>query len=85
MSWISIANILGIGLSTLSRRRSVFGRLDNYDAIKNSQQDDIIRDINAHTSNVGQRLVQGSIRGRGYRVQRHRVRERICLMDQQEL
>ncbi|RXN18139.1 ATP-dependent DNA helicase PIF1 [Labeo rohita] len=62
MSWVSIANILGIGLSTLSRRRSVFGRLDNYDAIKNSQQDDIIRDINAHTSDVGQRLAQGQSR-----------------------
>ncbi|RXN20122.1 hypothetical protein ROHU_025160 [Labeo rohita] len=71
MSWVSIANILGIGLSTLSRRRSVFALLDNYDAITNSQQDDIIPDINAHTSDVGQRLVQGSLRGRGFRVQRH--------------
>ncbi|ROI16569.1 hypothetical protein DPX16_22546 [Anabarilius grahami] len=62
-------------------RRAVFGLLNNYDAIPNSQLDDIIRDITAHTSNVGERLVQGSIRARGFRVQRHRVRERIRLMD----
>lgn len=56
MSWVSIANVLGIGMSTLSRRRAVFGLLNNYDAIPNSQLDDIIRDITAHTSNVGERL-----------------------------
>lgn len=61
MSWVSIANVLGIGMSTLSRRRAVFGLLNNYDAIPNSQLDDIVRDITAHTSNVGERLVQGRL------------------------
>lgn len=61
MSWISIADILCISLSTLSRRRDLFGLVENYDAIPNSQLDEIIRDITAHTANAGERLVQGKL------------------------
>ncbi|KAF5904067.1 ATP-dependent DNA helicase PIF1, partial [Clarias magur] len=56
MSWISIANMLGISLSTLSQRRDMFGLVENYYAIPNSQMDEIIRDITAHTANAGERL-----------------------------
>ncbi|KAF5897349.1 ATP-dependent DNA helicase PIF1, partial [Clarias magur] len=58
MSWISIADILGISLSTVSRRRDMFELVENYYAIPNSQLNEIIRDITAHTANAGERLVQ---------------------------
>ena len=80
-SWVAIARFLGTSESTIRRRRAEFGITFSYSDISDEELDSVIKSIIQSTPNAGETLVIGSLRARGYRIQRQRVRERLCIVD----
>ena len=80
-SWGSIAKFFGASESTIRRRRDEFGMTTDFTSISDDELDCVIKDILASTPNAGESLVIGALRGRGLRVQRNRVREKLCILD----
>ncbi len=81
MSWSAIGRCLGVSESTIYRRRDEFNILDKWTDMSNEQLDTIIRDILNSTPGAGETYVIGGIRSKGIRVQRWRVRQRLCILD----
>ena len=79
--WADIGRILGISERTLRRRRHEFGSPvgvgENFSDVSNDDLDKHVREILEVTPSAGQRLVEGGLRQRGLRIQRHHVQESI--------
>ena len=84
--WADIGRILGISERTLRRRRhefgSPFGVGENFSDVSNDDLDEYVREILEVTPSAGQRLVEGGLRQRSLRFQRHRIQESIRRVDQ---
>lgn len=81
MSWSAIARCLGVSESTVYRRRDAFNIIDQWTDITDEQLDSVILEILNNTPGAGETYVIGGIRSKGIRVQRWRVRERLCILD----
>ena len=78
-----IAGMLGVSLSTVHRRMSNFGITvgSQYAALTTAKVTTLIREIQLQYPNCGNRLMQGHLLARGYRVQQQRVREAQRMID----
>ena len=83
--WPDIGRILGISDRTLRCRRHEFGfpvgMAEHFSDITDDELDVNVREILQATPNAGQRLVEGGLRHRGVRIQRHRIQEAIRRVD----
>ena len=83
--WADIGRILGISERTLRRRRHEFGLPvgvgENFSDVSNDDLDEYVREILEVTPSAGQRLVEGGLRKRGFRIQCHRIQESIRRVD----
>ncbi|KAL3973532.1 proto-oncogene serine/threonine-protein kinase Pim-1 [Sarotherodon galilaeus] len=70
-SWMAISQMIQLGLVD-------YGTFNN---ISNVDLDHLITEILTHTPGSGESYISGSLRGRGIRVQRWRVRERLRIVD----
>ena len=80
-SWSKIANILGVSLSTINRKREYWqmnDEISQWSQISDEELDNIVGEIRRLTPNIGERRLVGALRCRHIRVQRRRVRN--CLM-----
>ena len=81
MTWIAIARFIGVSEKTLSRKRSELGVEEGFSDISD---DDLDREI-THTLELtpysGEIYVWGSLKGKGIKVQRSRVRESLRRID----
>ena len=83
-TWRKIATFLSVSERTLKRRRQEKGSPmgeQEFDDISDQNLDSVVREILSLSSNSGERMVLGALRGRGLLVQRHRVRECINRVD----
>lgn len=82
-SWITISRMLSVNIRTLYNYRTQLGLVDygSFSDITNDDLDRLIADIIRQTPGSGETYVTGSLRGRGIRVQRWRVRERLRTVD----
>ena len=75
--WVDIARMFGVSSRTLSRRRQEFGMSlgheHNSSSITENELDILVREIMSVTPQSGAGFVQGALRSRGLRIQRHRV------------
>ena len=83
--WKKIANLLGVGESTLRRRRLMYGITDleesSWTQISDSDLDRIVQEIQELTPNIGQARLLGALRSRGLNIQRWRVRNCLRTLD----
>ncbi len=81
MTWTDIASTVGVNRTTIYRKRLSLGMNTNqacaFSDIPDEDLDAMLTQILHHSPNAGETYVQGSIRSRGLRVQRWRVRERL--------
>ena len=54
---------------------------ENFSDVSNDDLDEYVREILEVTPSAGQRLVEGGLRQRGLRIQRHRIQESIRRVD----
>lgn len=76
MNWRAIANCFGISRRTLYRHRhnlEVQGL--QYSVLTNQELNQIITDVLQRTPNAGEAYITGSLRSRGLRIQRWRIRQ----------
>ena len=81
MTWAKIAKCLNISERTLYRRVEEFGVNEQFANISNVEPDELLRNIMALTPRAGESYIPGSLRSRGIRIQRWRVRERLKILD----
>jgi len=82
MTWQRIASCFGISRRTLYRHRQILGVGPlRYAALSNEDLDSIVTTILQNTPNAGEVYVLGSLRSRGLRVQRWRVRQSLHQLD----
>lgn len=82
MNWQSIATCLGMSSRTLYRHRQRLGIQSlTYTTISNEDLNTVVREILQSTTNAGERYVHGSLRSRGLRIQRWRVRHSLQEID----
>ncbi|XP_029978761.1 uncharacterized protein LOC115411007 [Sphaeramia orbicularis] len=75
MTWQRIASCFGISRRTLYRHRQILGVEPlQFSVLSNQELDTIVSDILHNTPNAGETYVMGSLRSRGLRVQRWRLR-----------
>ena len=83
--WADIGRTLGISERTLRCRRHEFGLPvgvgEDFSDVSNDDLDEHVREILEVTPSAGQRLVEGGLRQRGLRIQRHRIQESIRRVD----
>ena len=84
--WADFGRILGISDRTLRRRiRHEFGLPvgigEHFSDITDDELDVNVREILQVTPNASQNLVEGGLRQRGVRIQRHRIQEAIRRVD----
>ncbi len=84
-SWKKIAEMLGVSEKTVRRRRHeldmAIGYQNCYSNIPDDELDVFIRRILDLSPQSGERMVLGSLRAQGIKVQRNRVREAIGRVD----
>lgn len=83
LSWSQAARQLGVSRTTVWRRRvslQTLPAINQFSTISDSELDSIIVDI-LHHGNAGESYVCGSLRSRGFRIQRWRIRERLREVD----
>jgi hypothetical protein len=88
--WVSIAKLLSVSERTLRRTPSTqctwiglrwaVGESEFSD-INDNDLHEVVREIVSRIPNAGETMTFGALRGRGLRVQRHRVRESINRVD----
>jgi len=82
MNWQNIATCLGVSCRTLYRHRQ---RLSiqplTYGTLSNDNLNRVVGEILQSTTNAGERYVHGSLRSRGLRIQRWRVRQSLQEID----
>ena len=79
-SWSNIAKLLGVSLSTITRKREQWQmnqETSQWSEISEEELEDTVREIRILTPNIGERRLLGALRCRDIRVQRRRVRN--CL------
>ncbi|XP_026113394.1 uncharacterized protein LOC113091927 [Carassius auratus] len=82
-SWMAISRMLSVNIRTLYNHRRQLGLVD-YGTFTNISNDDLDRHITEvlqQTPGSGETYITGSLRGRGIRVPRWRVRERLRIID----
>ena len=81
MSWSAVSEALGVNRSTVFRRRRLFGmntdEASRFSDIPDADLDTVLTSILHHSPNAGETYVHGSLRARGIKVQRWRIRERL--------
>lgn len=82
MNWQSTATCLGVSCRTLYRHRQRLGVQPlTYATLSNDDLNSFVGEILQHTTNAGERYVHGSLRSRGLRIQRWRVRQSLQEVD----
>lgn len=82
MSWQRIASCFGISRRTLYRHRQILGVEPlRYSALSNQDLDRVVTNILQNTPNAGEAYILGSLRSRGLRIQRWRVRHSLHQVD----
>jgi hypothetical protein len=80
--WSDIAALFGVSRTTIFRRRADFGMLEDPSAdLSDEDLLAFVSDMRSTTHTVGESLVTGSLRSRGYRVSRERVRQALRSSD----
>ena len=81
--WVDIAELLGISISTLNRRRYELGVSDegSFAAISDADLDSVVREISIEQPFSGIRLVRGVLDSRRIHVPRERVRMSLHRVD----
>ena len=81
MTWSAAAEAIGVDRSTIYRRRRLFGMNtedgNTFSDIPDADLDTILSTIMQQSPNAGETNMQGSLRSRGIKVQRWRLRERL--------
>ena len=78
MKWKKISCLLGISVKTLRRKRCKFEKgLTSYSELSETELDDLLRDVVFQNPNMGERMLQGVLLARGYKVQRLKLRNSI--------
>ena len=81
MTWSAAAEAIGVDRSTIYRRRRLFGMNtedgNTFSDIPDEDLDTILSTIMQQSPNAGETYMQGSLRSRGIKVQRWRLRERL--------
>ena len=81
-SWTNIASLLGVSRMTLYRRRAEFNLLtDPVRTLNDEELKDLLRDIRREHPNLGQTMMLGLVRARGYYVSRARLRDAVRDID----
>lgn len=82
-SWTSIAALFGMSTRSLNNHRQRLGLLSRQPicSLTNEELDSLILEVLSSTPNAGQTYIQGSLRSRGLRIQRRRLRERLRIID----
>lgn len=82
MTWQRIASCFGISSRTLYRHRQTLGiETLSYALLSNEELDSIVTSILRNTPNAGETYILGSLRSRGIRIQRWRVRQSLRQVD----
>jgi hypothetical protein len=83
--WQKIADMLGVSERTIRRRRQelgvMIGHENAYSAIPDDELDVFVRRILNLSPESGERMVIGSLRAQGMKVQRDRIRRSIGRVD----
>lgn len=82
--WQQIANLLGISISTLNRRKrelNISNEITSYSTISDNELDIIMRTIKHEQPYAGESIICGLLISMGYRIQRHRIRNSIHRVD----
>ena len=84
-SWKKISDLLGVSESTLRRRRLMYGVTDQeelrWTQITDSDLENIVKEIQELTPNIGQARLVGALRSRGLNIPRRRVRNCLRTLD----
>ena len=84
-SWKKISELLGESESTLRRRRLMYGVTDQeelrWTQITDSDLENIVKEIQELTPNIGQARLVGALRSRGLNIPRRRVRNCLRTLD----
>lgn len=82
MNWRRIASCFGISRRTLYRHRQYLGaQVLQYNVFTNQELNQIVTDVIQSTPNAGEAYVIGSLRSRGIRIQRWRIRQSLHEVD----
>ena len=76
-TWTAIASMLGVSRMTIHRRHREFNMLEMGEAISDANLLHLLREMRATFPEMGEVMVLGRLRARGYRVSRDRVRRGI--------
>ncbi|KAJ7352785.1 hypothetical protein OS493_033846 [Desmophyllum pertusum] len=78
-----ISSMLNVSVRTVERRMAAFGLSvsGTYSSIEDSQLDEIITCASNEHPGIGIRMLQGYLKGNGYRVQRERIRFSLLRTD----
>ena len=81
-NWQGIASFFFISRRTVFRHRQRLGVGPlEYTSMSNEQLTSTIREISTSTPNAGERYIIGSLRSRGIRIQRWRIRQNLQEID----
>lgn len=81
-NWTEIASVLCVSPRTLYNHRARLGLIGQpFNNPSDQALDALILEVLSNTPNVGETYICGSLRGRGLRIQRRRIRERIQVLD----
>ena len=78
LTWEQVSQIVGVSRTTLWRKLHKLGiPLGKYSDIDNTELDQLVREVQLNNPNIGVSMLQGHLRGLGFKVQRQRIRESI--------
>ncbi|CAB5346870.1 unnamed protein product [Rhizophagus irregularis] len=83
-TWVQIANLLGISISTLNRCKNelnISDEITRYSTISDNELDTIMRRIKHEQPYAGESIIFGLLISLGYKIQRQRIRESIHRVD----
>ena len=83
-SWCNIAKLLGVSVSTITRKRrehQLNEENPQWSPISDEELERTVREISTTTPNIGERRLMGAIRSRNIHVQRRRIRECLRRVD----
>lgn len=82
MTWKAIATCLGVSERTLYRRRAQLGMdMNKFSNITDVVLEGEIRTVLSRTPNAGETYVKGSLRSRGIKIPRWRLRNHLNVID----
>ena len=76
-TWTAIASMLGVSRMTVYRRRQEFNMLEVGEPISDADLLSLLRELRDTFPEMGEVMVLGRVRARGYSVSRDRVRRGI--------